>query len=117
MFVNNKIISSGFSGDKQGCLIAGVWYRNCVATLKLRMPDREMSVVLGDATLRPFLGALRLVSPELAVRLEDAAFRDYPVDVDEREIELLASAAQRVRQSPPVEDPELEQMDSCRRTA
>jgi hypothetical protein len=76
------------------------------------MPDRglELNVELGDATLRPFLGEIRIVSPALADKVENAALHDTPVDLDEREIQFVASAAQTLRQSSLVDDSELDEI-------
>jgi hypothetical protein len=82
--------------------------------LTFRMPERgiELTVGLNDATFRPLLGELRIVSPLLATKIEDVAVDagDHVVELDERETTFLASAAATLLRSPLVDDPELEQI-------
>ena len=81
-----------------------------MATLTLQTPDQELVVDLDDETIRPLVGDLRIASPALAEKFEEAVF--VPLQVlllDEREVELLAAAAKTVSNSF-VEDPALEQL-------
>ena len=81
-----------------------------MATLTFQTPDREVTVVLDDETLRPLISDLQIVSPALAEKFEDAAFVPFQALVlDEREVELLASAAKTVSNGL-VDDPALEQL-------
>ena len=78
--------------------------------LSLTMAERHLGldVELADETLRPFLGELRVVSPLLASKIEDAVLSHAGViELDEREVGFLATAAAVLLKGGLIDDPEL----------
>ena len=76
--------------------------------LRMRRRGLALDVELEDETVRPLLGELRIVSPLLASRIEDAvAAHDPVVHLDDDEVEYLRTAARVLVTNPRVTDPEL----------
>jgi hypothetical protein len=78
--------------------------------LSFTMAERgvALDVELADETFRPLLGELRIASPLLASKVEDAAISHDPViELEEREIEFLATAATVLLKGGLIDDPEL----------
>jgi hypothetical protein len=72
----------------------------------------ELDVQLRDETVPPLLDALRIASPLLVTKIEDA-LRNPPahvVELEEEEVEFLSAAANTVRRSHRIADSELDRI-------
>lgn len=81
--------------------------------ISFRAPDSELAldVTLANETVEPLMDQLRIVSPLLADKVDDAR-RESPhvVVLQKEEVELLAAAAHVVSKSHRVDDSELERL-------
>jgi hypothetical protein len=70
-----------------------------------------LDVSLQPETVTPLIGELRIVSPVLAAKVEDAVHQDVAdVWLDDEEVEFLAAAANVVRKSDRIDDSELDRI-------
>ena len=80
--------------------------------LAVRAPDgMALEMALKHRSAVALLGELRIVSPALADKVQDVIFLNAShMQLDHRELNLLAVAAENVCHSPLIEDPELEKL-------
>jgi hypothetical protein len=80
-------------------------------TLGLAGNANDLELELADESLRPLIGELRIVSPLLAAKVEDAVVAGSgTLQLDEREVEFLATAARVVAKGDLVHDPTLDRL-------
>ena len=80
-------------------------------SLRLAGHPNELEFELADETFRPLIGELRIVSPLLAAKLEDAVVVGTgALELDERDVEFVATAARVVAKGDLVHDPALDRL-------